>query len=164
MIIRKIASEDIEHVTRIYNHYIATTVISFEEEPISVTEMTQRIDQVSVLELPWLVADIDGKIVGYAYASQWKTRSAYRFTTELSIYLDIDVQGQGIGKALCTALLDTLKNQGIKNVVGTIALPNPSSIALHERMGFKKVGEFSNVGFKFDQQISIGCWQLELNP
>lgn len=163
MLIRKVSSSDIDSMARIYNHYIATTTISFEELPVSTEEMTNRVENVLSLGLPWIVLEQDGEVRGYAYANQWKARSAYRYTVEPSIYVAHEMKGKGIGRLLYGELLEMLKSAGFKNAVGSIALPNPSSVALHERMGFKKVGEFNNIGFKFDQQISVGYWQLEFN-
>lgn len=161
--IRKINNNDIEAITNIYNPYILSTTITFEENPVSVSEMQERINNVHKAGLPWLVFEKEGKIVGYAYASQWKARSAYRYTVEPSIYIAQDSIKQGIGIKLFSELLSVLKKQGIKNVVGSIALPNEPSVGLHERMGFKQVGEFLNIGLKFDRKISVGYWQLELN-
>lgn len=162
MLIRKVSNSDIDSIVRIYNHYIATTTISFEEQPVSTEEMTNRVESVLSLGLPWIVLEQDGEVRGYAYANQWKARSAYRYTVEPSIYVAHEMTGKGVGRALYGELLEMLKGAGYKNAVGTIALPNQSSVALHERMGFKKVGEFNNIGFKFEQPISVGYWQLEL--
>ncbi|WP_165312958.1 arsinothricin resistance N-acetyltransferase ArsN1 family B [Vibrio ziniensis] len=163
MVIRNVTSSDIPSIVQIYNHYIATTTISFEEIPVTIKEMEKRVEQVLSLGFPWIVLEQYGEVKGYAYANQWKARSAYRFTVEPSIYVDADAKGKGLGKALYGELLEILKRAGYKNAVGSIALPNQPSVALHERMGFKKVGEFNNIGFKFDHQISVGYWQLELN-
>ncbi len=161
MIIRKVSDSDVNSIVQIYNHYIATTTISFEEDPVTYTEMAQRVNKVLDSGMPWYVAEEDGEITGYAYAGQWKARSAYRFTVEPSIYVAVDKTGKGVGSMLYRKLLETLKEMGIKNAVSSIALPNQSSVALHERMGFQKVGEFSNIGFKFERQISVGYWQLD---
>ncbi|MCC3859521.1 N-acetyltransferase family protein [Vibrio parahaemolyticus] len=163
MDIREIKATDVAAVVEIYNYYVESTSISFEEDPITTDNMAQRIDKVINTGLPWIVAEIEGKVVGYAYASKWKPRSAYRFTVEPSVYIKQGVTGKGIGKALYLRLLSILAKKGFKNAIGVIALPNPPSIGLHESLGFQKVGEFSNIGFKFGQKKSVGYWQLELN-
>lgn len=111
---------------------------------------------------PWIVLEQDGEILGYAYAGPWHTRSAYRFTAESTIYLSPDAGGKGYGHKLYRELLARLKEQGIKNVMGVVALPNPPSVKLHQSLGFTKVGEFKNIGVKFERQISVSYWQLEL--
>ncbi|MFM2483831.1 GNAT family N-acetyltransferase [Celerinatantimonas yamalensis] len=163
MDIREVGRLDIEAITRIYNHYIVNTTISFEESPVSEPEMHARVKHVQEFGLPWLVVVIDGEIQGYAYAGQWKARSAYNLTVEPSIYFAPEAKGKGMGRLIYHALLEQLKRLGIRTVIGSIALPNDSSIALHERLGFKKVGEFTNIGFKHDRRISVGYWQLELS-
>ncbi|NOH22231.1 GNAT family N-acetyltransferase [Vibrio europaeus] len=163
MELRQVELSDAQWIVDIYNHYIATTAISFEEESVSIEDMKVRIDSVLTAGLPWIVLEEAGQPLGYAYAAKWKPRSAYRYTVEPSIYLSSDAKGKGAGQKLYTALIAQLRELGIKNAIGTIALPNPSSVALHENMGFRKVGEFANIGFKFDQHISVGYWQLELS-
>lgn len=163
MNIREIESSDVSAVVEIYNYYVESTSISFEEDLITNDVMSQRIDDVLNAGLPWIVAEIEGKVIGYAYASKWKPRSAYRFTVEPSIYIKYGLTGQGVGATLYSELLSILVEKGFKNAIGVIALPNPLSIGLHESLGFQKVGEFSNIGFKFGQNKSVGYWQLELN-
>lgn len=162
MKIRNIRSSDAEQITRIYNYYIQNTVITFEEDLVTSEEMNNRIEKVHQSYLPWLVIELDGKIQGYAYAAKWHERSAYRFTVETSIYISSQSTGKGLGKKLYNSLLDQLQKNGIRNVLGVIALPNEPSIALHEAFYFEKVGEFSDVGYKFDKSISVGYWQLKL--
>ncbi len=162
MEIRDVKLADAAHITEIYNYYIESTAISFEEEPVSVEAMEQRISETLSCGLPWLVAEKQGKVVGYAYAGRWKPRSAYRFTIEPSIYVQFGRTGEGIGISLYSALLEVLKANNYQNAISVIALPNPSSIGLHERLGFKKVGEFANIGVKFGERHSVGYWQLDL--
>lgn len=163
MIIRTVAEHDIAAITNIYNHYIKHTTITFEEDEVSQEMMAERIHKLVALGLPWLVVEEQGIIKGYAYAGQWHARTAYRFTVEPTIYLANEATGHGIGRSLYLALLERLKPLGIKHIIGVIALPNPASVGLHESMGFRKVGEFENIGFKFNQSISVGYWQLTLN-
>lgn len=159
MRIRAVALNDADQITDIYNHYIRDTVITFEETPITNAEIAARIQKVTDTALPWLVAEHNGEILGYAYAAPYHVRSAFRFTVEPSVYLAPNATGRGIGKRLYQALIEQLAQTTIKNIIGVIALPNAPSVALHERLGFRKVGEFADVGFKFGQWISVGYWQ-----
>ena len=159
--IRSVYTEDAEAVCSIYNHYVKNTIITFEEKPVSKEEMKDRIAKASV-SLPWIIWEENGEIKGYAYARKWKTRSAYRFSVESSIYLQPDFIGKGAGRILYEALISELRNLSLHTVIGGIALPNESSVALHERLGFIKVGHFKEVGCKFDQWIDVGYWELLL--
>jgi L-amino acid N-acyltransferase YncA len=161
-VIRQAVPTDAEAIARIYNHYIGDTVITFEEEPVSCSEMAERIAEVSSASLPWLVAEQDGTVLGYAAASKWKGRSAYRFSAETTIYLAPNCLGRGIGTCLYQLLLKQLKDLGLHVAIGGIALPNAASLALHEKLGFRKVAQFVEVGFKFRRWIDVGYWQLTL--
>ena len=159
--IRPATADDAVAIAAIYNHYIATTTISFEERAVTADEMAQRIRDVTT-SLPWLVREDGGHITGYAYATKWRVRSAYRFAAETSVYVEQGRGGQGIGSALYTALLQELRERGIHMAIGGIAQPNPASVALHERLGYVKVAHFSEVGRKFDRWIDVGYWELKL--
>jgi len=161
MIIRKVELRDAEEITAIYNHYIENTIITFEEEPITIDEMASRIETISS-QYPYLVYEENGKVVGYAYATQWKTRSAYRYSAENTIYLHPDAKGKGIGSVLFQKFLMEIKNTNLHVLVGGIALPNAASVALHEKFGFKKIGQFEEIGFKFGKWIDVGYWELKL--
>jgi len=100
------------------------------------------------------------KTLGYAYASKWKSRCAYKYSVETTVYLRPEVKGQGIGSKLYKELLTQLKEKNIHAAIGGIALPNDASIALHEKLGFKKIGQFKEVGYKFDKWIDVGYWEL----
>lgn len=158
MIIRACEPKDIPQICEIYNYYISHTVITFEEIPLTVTEMSARIESYTKLH-PWLVCEVDGSVVGYAYASKWKERSAYKNTAEVTVYIKNGLAGQGYGKALYSALLDKLKVLGGHVVLGCIALPNETSVGLHEYFGFKKVAHFTEVGCKFNRWVDVGYWQ-----
>ncbi|NGZ88361.1 arsinothricin resistance N-acetyltransferase ArsN1 family B [Duganella aceris] len=160
--IRPATPDDAAAVVAIYNHYVATTSISFEERAVTPDEMAQRIGDVLAGGLPWLVHERDGRVTGYAYATKWRARSAYRFSAETSVYLRHGQGGQGIGKALYTALLDELRRRGIHMAIGGIAQPNPASVALHESLGFEKVAHFKQVGRKFERWVDVGYWELRL--
>ena len=160
--IRAVELSDADALAEIYNHYVLRSVVTFEEEPISGAEMEQRIGAVRSSTLPWLVAETDGRAVGYAYASPWKTRSAYRFSVEVTVYLAPDSSRRGIGSMLYGELLSILQGLGAHAVIGGIALRNDASVALHEKFGFKKVAHFREVGFKFRQWIDVGYWERVL--
>jgi phosphinothricin acetyltransferase len=159
--IRPATPDDAGAIAAIYNHYIATTTISFEEQPVTPAAMAQRIRDIAAV-LPWLVYEVDGRLCGYAYASRWRVRSAYRFAAETSVYVEQGQGGKGIGSALYRALLEDLRRREIHMAIGGIAQPNPASVALHESLGFKKVAHFSEVGRKFDRWIDVGYWELRL--
>lgn len=163
MELRDATLDDAADITAIYNHYVANTTISFEEELVSVAAMRQRIADQIDSGLPWLVATVDRAVAGYAYASKWRVRPAYRFAVESSVYLGTNYARQGLGMALYAQLIERLRTSGIHLVIGGNALPNPASVALHEKAGFRKVAHFSEVGRKFDHWIDVGYWQLTLH-
>jgi L-amino acid N-acyltransferase YncA len=156
--------DDAEAIASIYNHYVLTTSISFEETAVAAIDMAGRVADVQAGGLPWLVAEIDGVVAGYAYATKWRARHAYRFSVETSVYLAHEAAGKGIGGALYRVLLERLRGGGYHLAIGGIALPNAASVALHEKMGFEKVAHFGEVGFKFGQWTDVGYWQLKLAP
>lgn len=159
MIIRRVEIKDAEDITAIYSYYIENTIITFEEELITVKEMASRIETISS-KYPFLVYEENGKVVGYAYATQWKARSAYRNSAENTIYLHPDAKGKGIGSILFSKFLDEIKKTDLHVLVGGIALPNEASVALHEKFGFKKIAQFEEIGFKFGKWIDVGYWEL----
>ena len=161
--IRTARANDAAAIAAIYNHYIAHTVVTFEEEPVSAEEMAARIGEVQAASLPWLVAERgaerSGQIVGYAYATRWKTRASYRHSVEITVYLAPEQSGRGIGPKLYAQLFTSLQACGIHAVIGGIALPNDVSVALHEKFGFEKIAHFREVGFKFNRWVDVGYWQ-----
>ena len=161
-IVRPALEGDAAAIVAIYNHYIRDTVITFEEVELSVTEMAARMREVSAAGFPFLVVEDAGHVLGYAYASKWKLRSAYRYSVETTVYVKHGQGGQGHGRSLYGALLPQLKERGIHAAVGGIALPNAGSVALHEKMGFAKVAHFREIGFKLGQWIDVGYWQCVL--
>ena len=160
--IRPATTGDAAGVAAIYNPYVADSTITFEIESVTPGEMAARIGEAQSANLPWLVAVEGDAIIGYAYASKWKGRCAYRYAVESTVYLDAARQGQGIGKALYVALIDELRTRSLHTVIGGIALPNPASVALHERLGFEQVAQFKQVGFKQDRWVDVGYWQILL--
>lgn len=161
--IRDAKAEDAAAIARIYGHYISNTIITFEETLVSNEEIRARLQKVTGAGLPWLVLEEDGAVVGYAYAGRWHERSAYRFSVETTIYLDAHQIGRGHGTTLYAALLERLRAQGLRAAIGGIALPNTSSVALHEKLGFRQVAHYREVGFKLDRWIDVGYWQLMLS-
>ncbi len=159
--IRTVRPSDAETICRIYNHYIRNTVITFEEQPLTVAEMAARIEACTA-GLPWLVYVDNDAVLGYAYAGTWKTRSAYRYSVESSVYLDPSALGRSLGTLLYEALLAQLRTQPIHAVIAGITLPNQASVALHEKFGFLKVGHFREAGRKFDTWLDVGYWELLL--
>jgi len=157
--IRLATAADAEAVAVIYNHYVTATVVTFEEEPVSDADMAGRIAEVTAASLPWLVAERGGEVLGYAYASSWKGRCAYRFSKEITVYLGQRHLRRGLGSRLYGELFSLLRERGVHAVIGGIALPNAGSVALHEKLGLEKVAQFKEVGFKFGQWIDVGYWQ-----
>lgn len=158
MLIRACEIKDIPAICDIYNYYINHTIVTFEETPVAVDEMASRVE-IYTMQYPWLVCEVDGAVVGYAYASKWKERSAYKHTAEVTVYLKNGLSGNGYGKALYSVLLDKLKAQGCHVALGCLAIPNEPSAGLHEYFGFKKVAHFNEVGRKFNQWVDVGYWQ-----
>jgi phosphinothricin acetyltransferase len=149
---------DAAAICAIYNHYVATTVISFEEQPVSVEDMQTRIRDVTA-SLPWLICEQEGRIVGYAYATKWRVRPAYRRSVETSVYLDKDCRGKGLGRLLYTSLLARLTELGLHCAIGGITQPNEASVRLHESLGFTKVAHFREVGNKFGRWLDVAYWE-----
>lgn len=162
MEIRYVNSQDIEAITNIYNDFVVNSTATFEEKPVTTEEMSQRVGKIQSYSLPWIVMVEGEKVLGYAYAGLWNNRSAYRNTTEASVYVSPNALGKGIGKALYSHLISILAKRRIRNVLGVVSLPNDASIALHQSLGFQKVGEFKKVGLKFGELIDVSYWQLEL--
>jgi L-amino acid N-acyltransferase YncA len=154
--------DDAAAIARIYEHYVDNSCATFEEQPVSVHDMSARMTEIAASGYPWLVVEKHGGVAGYAYAGKWKGRDAYRFCAESTVYLTPAQMGHGFGGALYRALMLQLRALGLHVVVGCIALPNEPSVALHEKVGFRKVAHFTEVGFKFGRWIDVGYWQLLL--
>jgi phosphinothricin acetyltransferase len=116
-------------------------------------------DEAGIARWSWLVLELDMQVVGYAYATKWKERSAYRFSVESTVYLHLDCRGRGLAKPLYEHLLAMLAKSGVHAVIGAIAQPDPASVELQEKLGFEKVARFREVGRKFEQWIDVGYWQ-----
>ncbi len=151
-------------IAAIYAPHVTSGTVSFEIEAPDTRTMRSRM-AASDGFYPWLVAtdgDEDG-VLAYAYAARFRERPAFRYVVETSIYVAGPVQGQGTGRLLYRALIDTLRAQGFTQAIGAIALPNDHSIALHEATGFRRAGVYREVGYKHGRWIDVGFWQCELN-
>jgi len=158
--IREVTDQDASAITHIYNHYIINHTATFELEEVTSSIMLQRIKAVKQNKLPWLVLENENaEVIGYAYASKWKERLAYKNSVEITIYLDHHLTQKGLGTSLYHAIFTLLKQRNIHAVMAGISLPNNASVALHEKFGMEKVAHFSEVGQKFNQWIDVGYWQ-----
>ena len=161
-LIRLAAAEDAAALAAIYRPYVEDSRVSFEEVAPDAAEMARRIHGDRPGYYPWLVAEEDGHLLGYAASSPFRARKAYRWIVETGIYLAPTAYGRGLGRALLSELLGLLERQGYVAAIGAIALPNDASVALHERLGFTHAGIYRGVGFKFGQWMDVGLWQKEL--
>jgi phosphinothricin acetyltransferase len=159
--IRPVQRKDSRALGEIYNYYIERTVISFEERTLEPHDMEERMRTISAA-YPWLVWEEDGEVLGYAYVNTFKERFAYRFSVEDTIYLKHGCEGRGVGKKLLAALLDEVKKMDIHAIVACVTIPNERSVGLHEKFGFTKVAHFREVGFKCNQWLDVGYWELTL--
>ena len=162
VILRPFAWSDIPAITAIYRHYVDNTAITFDTEAPGEAAMAEKFGHMVRLGHPLIVAERDGKVLGYAYASTYRPRPAYRFTCEDSIYLDPVATGQGVGKALLTELIAQARAYGFKQMIAVITADTASSIAIHEKFGFRHVGRYEAVGYKFDRWLDIVHLQLGL--
>ncbi|WOO43239.1 GNAT family N-acetyltransferase [Rubellicoccus peritrichatus] len=161
--IRKATFDDATSIAQIYNYYIENTVITFEEDPIDAEDIIQRIEKSNSAGFSWYVALESESVVGYAYSSKWNERSAYKHTAEVSVYLSHQHRSKGLGTKLYEALFDELKAMRMHVVIGGVTLPNAASVALHEKFGMKKVAHYEQVGFKFEEWLDVGYWQIQLD-
>jgi phosphinothricin acetyltransferase len=161
MMIRPVKIADAQGIREIYNYYIVNTAISFEEEPVSASEMESRIRTITA-KYPWFVREEEGEILAYTYINTWRERAAYRYSAELSMYVQKGREGQGMGSALMARLLEAARQTEIRVLVSGITIPNERSIALHEKFGFRNAALFKGIGFKLGQWLDVGYWELEL--
>jgi phosphinothricin acetyltransferase len=159
--IRVAALSDADAIAAIYAPIVRDTTISFEVDPPAKEEMAQRI-AATLQTHPWLVAEQAEKVIGYAYAAKHRDRAAYRWSADVSAYVDARARRCGVGRALYERLIAILRRQGFHVAFAGIALPNDASIALHEAVGFRPVGIYKEVGFKQDQWLDVGWWRLAL--
>ena len=161
MIIRHVDPErDAAACAAIYAPYVTDGVASFEEVPPSGGELAERMERYTAA-YPWLVAEDDGGLAGYAYGSEHRTRAAYRWAADVTAYVAPGYQRQGVGRALYGALLGLLREQGVQVACAGITLPNHASVGLHEACGFRRVAVFPRIGFKQGAWWDVGWWELE---
>ncbi len=160
--IRVATVDDAGAVARIYGPIVRDTFISFETEVPAVEEIRARI-QATTKRYPWLVCEIDGAFVGYAYGSSLRERLAYRWSVEMAVYVAEGYRGRGVGKALSVSLMECLRLLGFRQAFGRVALPNPASVALIESLGGREAGIERSVGFKSGEWVDVGEWQMELS-
>ncbi len=161
--LRPAASDDAAAILDIYAPVVRDTAASFEVKPPSVTDMQARV-QTILADYPWLVAERDGRILGYAYASRHRPRPAYQWVVETSIYVHPDARRQGLAARLYTALFDILQLQGLYKAYAVITLPGLSSVGLHESLGFRQFAVYKAVGFKLGAWRDVGWWERVLRP
>jgi phosphinothricin acetyltransferase len=161
--IRPATTADIPSITRIYAHAVNSGTASFELTAPDEAEMTRRMEALIDNDFPYLTAEIDGAVAGYAYAGAYRARPAYRFTVEDSVYIAPRLQGRGVGRALLAALVETAAERGFRQMIAVIGdSEQAASIALHAAAGFAYVGTFPNVGFKFDRWLDTVLMQRAL--
>lgn len=164
VMIRLASASDATQIQAIYAPIVRDTVISFELEVPDVDTIVARIRATRDAGFPWLVAERDDRIVGYAYASRHRERAAYDWSTDVSVYVHEDARGRGIGRALYTSLFAVLALQGYHNAYAGATLPNPASVALHEAVGFREIGVYRNVGYKAGAWHDVIWWGRTLTP
>jgi L-amino acid N-acyltransferase YncA len=157
------AARDAHACAAIYAPYVTATPTSFEEVAPSAEEMAARIRRIEATH-PWLVAEDDGEIVGYAYASLHRERAAYRWAADVALYVDASHHRRGLGRQLYEPLLDLLRRQRFRIACAGVTLPNDASVGLHEALGFEAVGVFKHIGWKAGAWQDVGWWQLRLLP
>jgi len=156
------AAHDAARIADIYRPYVEETDISFEEVAPTAEQMADRIRS-TVAWTPWLVAEEDGRLVGYAYASRHRERAGYRWSVDISVYLHRDFVGRGIGRALYRELLEILSRQRFVNVYAGITLPNNASVGLHRSIGMEQIGVYERVGYKFGHWLPVAWFGMRLN-
>jgi phosphinothricin acetyltransferase len=157
------ATRDAASIAAIYAPFVTGTVISLEEAAPDEHEIRGRIDRITQTH-PWLVAEVDGSIVGYAYASQHRERAAYRWATDVTVYISPEHHRRGAGRALYESLFERLAEQGFYVACAGITIPNEASVGLHRALGFTEIGIYRRIGFKFGAWHDVAWLQRELRP
>jgi L-amino acid N-acyltransferase YncA len=161
-LVRLATDADFTAIARLTNHWIRTTAIHFGTEDIDADELRSQWRETGDVH-PWLVGEVDGAFAGYAKSGSWRSRAAYRWTPETTVYVEPQFHGRGIGRAVYGRLLAVLRAQGYHSAIGGIALPNDASVRLHEALGFEHVGTVRDAGWKFGRWHDVGFWQLRWN-
>jgi phosphinothricin acetyltransferase len=158
-LLRDVKISDAGRITEIFNYYIENTVVTFDEEPITVKDTEQKIAGILEKHYPYIVYEEAGQITGYAYLNTWRPQSAYNITLETSVYLDARATGKGLGSMLYRELIARAHNMNIHSLMGVLAIPNEASRKLHEKFGFRIAGTFKETGYKFNRLIDVEYWQ-----
>jgi phosphinothricin acetyltransferase len=159
--IRDFQLSDLNELLDIYNHYVETSTACLDLQVSSFKMFSQKMKTINK-NYPFLVYEQNGRVLAYVYASMWKEKQGYSKTVESTIYIHPDATGKGIGTILYKKLINELRINGFKCVIGCLTLPNTISVALHEKCGFNKVGHFPEIAIKFNRKINVGYWQLDL--
>lgn len=160
-VLRLATPDDAESILEIYSPSVLDSAVSFELSPPTVEDMAERIEQI-LTRAPWLILEDASGPLGYAYASPHRSREAYQWSVEVSVYVSARSRRQGVGRTLYSSLFNVLAAQGFANVLAGITLPNEASVGLHESMGFSPVGIYRRVGYKFGQWHDVGWWQRSI--
>lgn len=159
--IREVQIEDAPTLLEIYNYYVKNTIVTFDLNELSLDEFILKMKD-GMNHYPWFLIEFENKIIGYANASQWRKKPAYNGSVESTIYIHPKYHRMGFGAKLYKHLIQELTKRKFHMVVGGISLPNMGSVELHERLGFVKVGQFREAGYKFNKWIDVGFWELVL--
>lgn len=159
--IRPLEEKDIPEILDIYNWYIENTVITFEEEKLSLDEFSDRVHGI-IKNYPFIVLEEDNKVVGYAYLDVFNPRVAYRYTADVSIYLDHETRGKGYGSMLMEEIISIAKEKGYVNLMSLITEGNTASEKIHEKFGFKREALCPQLGYKFNTWLGVSYYQLQL--
>ena len=162
-IIRMADQSDALSIQKIYAPFVQASHVSFEYNVPSVDELSERIRAARTFA-PWLVYELPGHVAGYAYAGRHRSRTAYQWSVELSVYVGENFRKKGIARSLYSSLVALLGLQGFYNAYIGIALPNPASVAFHKRVGFKPIGVYHGVGYKQGTWADVGWWEMEIQP
>ncbi|MDR2621129.1 MAG: GNAT family N-acetyltransferase [Dysgonamonadaceae bacterium] len=157
--VQNVKLDDAERIAEIYNYYIENTAITFDEIPVTEEKIRQKIEEILAKGYPYIVYEEDGLLTGYAYINTWRPHSAYNITLETSIYLDVQHAGKGLGTKLYEVLIEESRKINIHSLIAVISLPNDLSRRLHEKFGFRLIGNFKETGVKFGRLIDVEFWQ-----
>ncbi len=161
-IVRTAAAADVQAIAHIYNHHVLHTIVTFEEQAVAAPDIVQRMNDVEAVSLPWLLAERNGSVQGYAYPAPWHSRRSYRFSAEVTVYVTPEQTRKGLGSMLYAQLLSSLRSRQVHTALGGIAFPNEASVALHEKFGFKKVAHLRGGGVQV--QSMDRCRILAADP
>ncbi|MFD1614988.1 GNAT family N-acetyltransferase [Gelatiniphilus marinus] len=160
--IRPFCIADTQALLDIYNYYVLNTTVTFDVEPLSLKVFKDKLIKIHN-QYPILVFEEEANVLGYAYGSRFRPKTAYNYTAESTVYVKQDALGQQIGSKLYAELLSQLKASNLHAVLGVLTLPNAASVKLHEKFGFKQAAYLKDVGYKFGEWQSVGIWQLTFN-